>query len=98
MTSLIIITELVVAAFWWFKRIRSRATSSLRLSQTSLVMRPLMRKLNLYLSSASSFDKAIARYLIQGVRTFVYTAECEQLFVAGLCQLRSRYKLKGGVR
>jgi hypothetical protein len=99
MTGLILVAELAVAAGWWVKRKRTAITNSLSGGgRVPFAIRPLARKLESYISSASAFDRTVADYVVKGLRSFVHTTGCEQLVVAGLCQLRSRLKRKGGVR
>jgi hypothetical protein len=97
MTSLILIAEVVLVAAWWLKRKRNAVASSLNAGdQTPFAIRPLARKLEPYISDATSFDRAMARQLVKALRSFVHTTACEQLLVASLRQLRRRLWKKGG--
>jgi hypothetical protein len=97
MTELIVIAELVLVAGWWLKRKRSAIASSLNAGdQTSLAVRSLTRKLEPYISAATSIDRAMARQLTKAFRSFVQTTACEQLLAASLRQLRGRLWKKGG--
>jgi hypothetical protein len=97
MTELVVIAELVLVAGWWLKRKRSAITSSLNAGdQTPLAIRSLTRKLEPYINSATSLDKAMARQLTKALRSFVQTTACEQLLAASLRQLRRRLWQKGG--
>jgi len=99
MTELILVAELALVAGWWIKRKRTAVTNSLGGGgRVPFAFRSLARKLESYISSASAFDRAVADHLVRGLRSFVHTAGCEQLVVAGLFQLRSRLKGKGGVK
>jgi hypothetical protein len=97
MTGLILVAELALVAGWWLKRKRSAVASSLNAGdQTPLAIRSLTRKLEPYISSATSLERAMARQLAKALRAFVHTAACEQLLVASLRQFRSRLWKKGG--
>ena len=99
MTELILVAELALVAGWWLKRKRTAVTNSLSGGGgVPFAFRPLARKLESYVDSASVFDRAVAGHVVRGLRSFVHTTGCEQLVVAGLCQLRSRLKGKGGVQ
>jgi hypothetical protein len=99
MTGLILAAELVLVAGWWLKRKRGAVTSSLNAGdQTPLAIRSLTRKLEPYISSATSLDRAMAHQLAKGLRSFVHTTACEQLLAASLRQLRRRLWKKGGLQ
>jgi hypothetical protein len=99
MTGLILVAELALFAGWWLKRKRSAVANSLNAGdQTPFAIRSLSRKLEPYIRSATSFDRAMARQLAKALRSFVHTTACEQLLVASLRQLRSRLVKKGGLR
>jgi hypothetical protein len=99
MTGFILVAELVLVAGWWLKRKRSAVTSSLNVGdQTPLAIRSLTRKLEPYISAATSLDKAMAHQLTKALRSFVQTTACEQLLAAGLRQLRWRLLKKGGLQ
>jgi hypothetical protein len=97
MTELILVAELALIAGWWLKRKRSAVTSSLIAGdQTPFVIRSLTRKLEPFISSATSLDRAMAHQLAKALRSFVQTTACEQLLAASLRQLRRRLWKKGG--
>jgi hypothetical protein len=99
MMGLILVAELALVAGWWIKRKRTAITNSLSGGgRVPFAIRPLARRLESHISFASAFDRAVAGHLVRGLRSFVHTAGCEQLVVAGLCQIRSRLKAKGGLR
>jgi hypothetical protein len=97
MTELIVIAEMVLVAGWWLKRKRNAVTSSLNAGDhTPMAIRSLTRKLEPYINSATSLDKAMAQQMAKALRSFVQTAACEQLLAASLRQLRRRLWNKGG--
>jgi hypothetical protein len=99
MTEFILLAELAMIGGWWLKRKRNAFTSSLNASDhTPFAIRTLTHKLEPYISSATSIDRAMAHQLVNALRSFVQTTACEQLLAASVRQLRRRLWKKGGTQ